>query len=139
MTFTESINTCLFKKYGSIEGRASRSEYWWFALFNTLPFILLVIIGIITGSFDDDSEIGMGMGIVLILFSIFFLAIIIPAITVSVRRLHDLGQSGWWIMGFIVLSAIPIVGSLVTIAMYVYFAMPGKAEANRFGDAPSLN
>lgn len=102
------------KNYAAFEGRARRKEFWYFILFFMLSFIVAGLV---------DSLIGLP-----ILSAIAFLGLIIPSISVSVRRLHDTGRSGWWYL----LSLVPIV-SLVLI---VFFVLDGESETNRFGANP---
>ena len=66
----------------------------------------------------------------------FYLGILIPTIAVAVRRLHDRNMSGWWYLGFIALSFIPVVGFLASIAMLVIFCLKGTDGDNRFGPDP---
>ena len=112
MTFNESVTTCL-KKYFVFEGRASRSEYWWFQLIVTPSYLISTII---------ENEIGY-----------FFLGItlftLIPAISAGVRRLHDTNRSGF----FLLISFIPIIGSFILL----FFLIPeGTKGKNRFGPDP---
>ena len=83
MTFGNAVSTCL-QKYVTFDGRASRSEYWWFYLFTVLISALGVVIESITG-----------MGIFSTLLS---LAIFLPSLAVGIRRCHDSNHSGWWII-----------------------------------------
>ena len=112
MTFTESVSTCL-KKYFVFEGRASRSEYWWFQLIVSPSYLISTIL---------ENEIGY-----------FFLGItlftLIPAISAGVRRLHDTNRSGF----FLLISFIPFIGGLVLL----FFLIPeGTKGKNRFGPDP---
>ena len=112
MTFGDSVSTCL-KKYFVFEGRASRSEYWWFQLIITPSYFISTIL---------ENEIGY-----------FFLGItlftLIPAISAGVRRLHDTNRSGF----FLLLSFIPFIGGLVLL----FFLVPeGTKGKNRFGSDP---
>ena len=112
MTFNESVSTCL-KKYFVFEGRASRSEYWWFQLIVSPSYFISTIL---------ENEIGY-----------FFLWItlftLIPAISAGVRRLHDTNRSGF----FLLLSFIPFIGGLVLL----FFLVPeGTKGKNRFGSDP---
>jgi len=104
MTFGESISTC-FSKYATFDGRATRSEYWWFALFT---FLVSVILGMI-------SETASG---------VFSLAVLLPSLAVGARRLHDTDRSGW----FLLLWLLPIVGWIVVL----FFAVQESKEPNRF-------
>ena len=112
MTFTESVSTCL-KKYFVFEGRASRSEYWWFQLIVSPSYFISTIL---------ENEIAY-----------FFLGItlftLIPAISAGVRRLHDTNRSGF----FLLISFIPFIGGLVLL----FFLIPqGTKGKNRFGSDP---
>ena len=112
MNFTESLNTCL-KKYFVFQGRASRSEYWWFQLIVSPSYFISTII---------ENEIGY-----------FFLGItlftLIPAISAGVRRLHDTNRSGF----FLLISFMPFIGGLVLL----FFLIPeGTKGKNRFGPDP---
>ncbi|WP_306602566.1 DUF805 domain-containing protein [Azonexus sp.] len=104
MTFGESISTC-FSKYATFDGRATRSEYWWFALFT---FLASVILGMI-------SETASG---------VFSLAVLLPSLAVGARRLHDTDRSGW----FLLLWLLPIIGWIVLL----FFATQESKEPNRF-------
>lgn len=104
MTFGESISTC-FSKYASFEGRASRSEFWWFFLFTVL----------VSAASGMVSEILSGL---------FSLGVLLPSLAVGARRLHDINKSGW----FLLLWLIPVIGWIVLI---FWAAQEGK-EPNRF-------
>ena len=118
----EKAIECLTKNYANFSGRASRSEYWYFALFVFIGIVLLMIIDSVTGFYDSKANIG--------LFStIFKLAIFIPQLAVSVRRLHDVDKSGWW--WFIAL--IPIIGIIWLLVLY---CTKGTEGENRFGSDP---
>lgn len=123
MTFSDSINVCLFKKYADFSGRASRSEFWWFTLFNALGIFAVIVLSgaigyIIGGLFTVFSAIPIGS-------IIYSLAVVVPSIAVVVRRLHDTGRSGWWY--FIVF--VPIVGSIVLLVMMCL----ESADENEYG------
>ena len=109
MTFSDSVSTCL-KKYFVFEGRACRSEYWWFQLIVSPSYFISTFL---------ENEIGY-----------FFLGItlftLIPAISAGVRRLHDTNRSGF----FLLISFIPFIGGLVLL----FFLIPeGTKGKNRFG------
>lgn len=115
---------CL-QQYADFEGRARRKEYWMFVLFN---FIIGFVLGIIDGLFGWLSpEIGLG-----VLGGIYSLAVIIPSLAVGVRRLHDIGKSGW--AYFIIL--IPIVGAIILL---VWFCREGVSGNNEWGEDPKAD
>ena len=109
MTFGESIKTC-FSKYADFSGRATRSEFWWWAL-----FVLLV-----SAAAGIISEVLSG---------IFSLAVLLPYLAVGARRLHDTDRSGWLQL----IGLIPLIGWIVLI---VWFAQEGK-EPNRYSSIPA--
>lgn len=117
MGFTEAVSTC-FSKYATFSGRALRSEYWFFYLFNILGSIVLSIV--------DSILFGMGGGL---LGGLFSLAMIIPSIAAGTRRLHDTGRSGWWQL----LWFIPVIGWILLI---VWLASEGSAQENAYGPHP---
>ena len=107
------------KNYAGFSGRSQRSEYWYFVLFYMLIYIVLAVI--------DAMVFGAGsMGI---LSSIYSLALFIPSLAVSVRRLHDTDRSGWWIL----IGLVPLIGWIVLIVFFVMDSTPGS---NRFGPNP---
>ena len=120
MNLIESVKTCL-KKYGVIDGRASRSEYWYFVLFYLLMNFILGAIEGLLGLFQDYNRS--------VLASIVSLFFIIPYITVSVRRLHDINRTGWWQL----LSIIPIIGWIV---LFFFHIKKSDDNDNRFGSNP---
>ncbi|HET8692319.1 MAG TPA: DUF805 domain-containing protein [Steroidobacteraceae bacterium] len=110
------------KKYAVFTGRSRRSEYWYFVLFYFLICIVLAIVDTMTGTMS--AQYGMG-----VLGSLFALAMVIPSIAVGVRRLHDIGKSGWWLLvGFI-----PLVGLIVLIVWACRDSQPGT---NAYGPNP---
>ena len=112
----------VLKKYATFSGRAQRAEYWWFYLISTLIIIGLSLIDQATGTLDEET----GMGLLTTLYS---LAILIPSIAVGVRRLHDTGRSGWWLL----IGLIPVIGSIVLIVFFVLDSEPGD---NAYGANP---
>ncbi len=100
MDFMTSVKTCLVSKYACFEGKATRPEFWWFALFNFL--VSCVLMGI-----------GHALGITW-LSSIYSLAVLIPGLAVGARRLHDINKSGWWQL----IALIPLIGAIVLIVFW---------------------
>ncbi|MCK9380404.1 MAG: DUF805 domain-containing protein [Sulfuritalea sp.] len=107
MTFGESIKTCL-SKYAAFDGRAARSEFWWWFLFT---FLASAAAGIVSET----------------LSALFSLAVLLPSLAVGARRLHDTDRSAW----FLLLWFIPIIGWIILI---VWAVQEGK-EPNRFSSA----
>lgn len=107
----------VLKNYAVFKGRARRQEYWYFFLINVIISIALSLIDSAMG----NPGAGEGAGI---LGTIYSLAILVPSIAVGVRRLHDTGRSGWWML----LGLIPIIGALVLIYFFVQDSHPGSNE-----------
>ncbi|HEY1119274.1 MAG TPA: DUF805 domain-containing protein [Acidimicrobiales bacterium] len=122
MSFTESVRTC-FQKYADFSGRAGRAEFWWFFLFVTLVSIGATIFDAILGLDFDAGAFG-DTGVLQILT---FLALFLPDLAVNVRRLHDTGRSGWWVL-------IVLVPCLGLIMMLVFCVTRGEAHANKYGE-----
>ena len=102
-------------------GRASRSEFWWFVLFN---FIISFVLGFVDGLFGMRGEYGWGL-----LGGLYALAVLLPSIGVAIRRLHDSGKTGWWLL----ISFIPIIGFIVLLVFYIQDSEPGP---NQYGENP---
>ncbi len=143
MSFSEAISTC-FSKYASFSGRAPRSEYWWWILFTWI--------------------VGIVLGWVPFVGLIFQLAVLLPTLAVTARRLHDTNRSGWWqllplgamaVMGAVVAAMAPsdpgagmsstmgvsmAIGGVIVLAtiilLIVWLASKGTAGDNRFGPDP---
>ena len=112
----------VLKKYTVFSGRAQRAEYWYFVLFNMLVGVGLALIDQATGTLDPETGVGL-------LGGLYSLAVLLPSLGVSVRRLHDTDRSGWWM--FIVL--IPVIG---VIALLIFFVQDSTAGTNEYGDNP---
>ncbi len=109
------------KQYATFGGRAQRAEYWYFVLFYALGIILLSFVDAATGTFNKEAGIGL-------LSALFIFAHLIPSIAVSIRRLHDIGRSGWWYL----LVFIPVAGPLVLL----FFSVQDSTEDNEYGPNP---
>ncbi len=121
------------RKYAVFGGRARRAEYWWFSL-------LVVLISIVAAFFDtmvtaplgapepsDANPFGnAGLGVVSVLVSLAFL---LPGLGASVRRLHDVDKSGWWVL----IAFIPLIGGLILL---FWFCTRGTQGPNKYGDDP---
>ena len=138
MGFAEAVTTCLKLKFITISGRAPRSEYWYFLLFQMTVYVLLFALLLLVTSFGDMiyGSFSTGGWIVLGLIAIFFLGTVIPAITVTVRRLHDRNLSGWWYLGMILASFVPFVGFIASLAFLVVMCLKGTDGENKYGPDP---
>lgn len=112
------------KRYADFEGRSRRKEYWMFQLGIFLLYIAVAVVGVVLGAALGDTA----SGIVMVPLLLVIFAIIVPALAVSVRRLHDQDKSGWWLL----INLIPFGG----IVLLVFFCMEGTAGSNRFGPDP---
>ena len=135
MSFTESIRTCI-SKFATFDGRASRSEFWWFYLFTVLVGFVGYIPLLILGALGATNSDGVVSGLVSILSVIFWIvwfivviALLIPLLAVGCRRLHDRGQSGWLQL----LLLVPC-GNIVLIVFWVLEGTPGD---NAYGPKPA--
>lgn len=114
MDFMTAVKHVL-ANYANFSGRARRSKFWWWALFAMIVSVVAQIV---------DGAIGMP-----ILYIITTLGLLIPNIAVAVRRMHDIGKSGWWIL----IVLIPLVG----IILYIYwFVQRGTVGPNDYGQDP---
>lgn len=118
MGLVEAVKTC-FAKYSTFTGRATRSEYWLFALFNFLVIIFWLFITVI---FAKDKSAAY---LIMALSGISMLVLIVPGLAVGVRRLHDVGKSGWWMF----VSFIPYIGGLILL----YYMCKGSTGDNEYG------
>ena len=114
MSFMDAVKSG-FSNYITIQGRAPRSAYWWWALFIFLPSIVL---GLADGGIFG-TVLGAGG----------LLGTLLPSITVGIRRLHDTGRTGWWLL----IVLVPVVGVIVLL---VFFVMRGNEGANDYGPDP---
>lgn len=108
--------TKVVKNFVVFQGRASRSEYWMFQLFNALIMFGIIIV---EAMIYEQPIIGV----------IYILAMILPNLSVSVRRMHDTGRSGWWLL----VSFVPVVGGLIFL---IFTLLASEAGSNRFGPNP---
>ncbi len=140
MTFGDAVRTCLTQKYVTFQGRASRSEYWWFNLFIYLCLGVIVGLGFAFGGIRgiETGDMPTLAIIMFVMSGVFFLAMILPLIAVAVRRFHDYNLSGWWYLGGIVLGMVPFVGFAASIAVFVITVLKGTAGDNKFGPDPLM-
>jgi len=106
----------VLKKYAVFSGRARRQEYWMYTLFNIIISVVLVIIDGIVGA----------QGIIVVLYC---LAVLVPGLAVSIRRLHDTNHSGWWLL----ISFVPLIGAIILLVFLVTDSQQGD---NQYGANP---
>ena len=114
----------VLKNYAVFSGRARRKEYWWFTLFNLIFVLALIAIAGITEIYSKTAAV-----VPYIIYIIYDLALIVPTLAVTVRRLHDTNRSGWWFF----IGLIPIAGSIVLLVFLALDSQPGE---NRYGPNP---
>lgn len=105
-----------WKNYVNFQGRARRKAYWMFVLFN---LIAVLIVGVIDGVLGTGGILG----------SIYGLAVFLPGLALLVRRLHDIGKSGWWVL----IGLVPLIGFIVLL---VFAVMDSQAGDNEYGPNP---
>jgi uncharacterized membrane protein YhaH (DUF805 family) len=104
------------KRYDEFYSRSQRAEYWYFTLFHVLIFLGLSLIDYVTGLYSAKAGAGLLSGL-------FLLAMLVPSIAVTIRRLHDTGRSGWWIF----ISFIPLIGSIALLVFLILDSAPDNA------------
>lgn len=105
----------VLQHYATFTGRARRREYWWFTLVN---LGVVVALSLVDAALDTGALTGL-----------YSLAVLVPALAVSVRRLHDTGRSGLWLL----ISLVPLVGGIVLL---VFLLLDGEPGTNRWGASP---
>ena len=135
MNFIQSISTCM-RKYVTFSGRATRSEFWWFYLFTVLvnlvatsqasSFLPTLLDG--QDMTENESSYFLNNFFFLYLSTITSLILLLPSLAVAVRRLHDVGRSGWWILiAFTVIGIIPLL---------IWYVTDAKDDENIYGPNP---
>lgn len=151
VSFKDAVWIYLREKYVTFSGRAPRSEYWWFFLFVTLGYIILgaITIGLAFGNLQIDPSTGLpvpvfpvALWIIIVIAGIFWLAVFLPTISVTVRRFHDRNLSGWWVLAVFVVPGVfsalgtEIPGILIYIASLVVCVLRGTDGPNKYGTDP---
>ncbi|MEO8650438.1 MAG: DUF805 domain-containing protein [Acidobacteriota bacterium] len=112
----------VLKKYAVFSGRARRKEYWLYVLFNTIFAIVAAVLDNVLGLAFRD--VGYGP-----IYALYGLLTLIPSLAVGVRRLHDIGKSGWYLL----LALIPCVGAIILL---VFAITDGDMGENEYGPDP---
>lgn len=126
MNFKTAVESVLKKNFANFNGRARRSEFWYYYLFT---FIVAIILNVVSAVLGGIPVLGLLVSIVVWLIVV---ALIIPGIAVGFRRLHDTGKSGL----FILVNLIPAVGSIVYLVLCAQDSQPGE---NQYGANPKGN
>ena len=116
------ITKCITKKYLDFSSRAPRKEFWLYIAFYVGGVFFLTVTDFFADTYERESGIGL-------FTSIFVLLNFIPYLAVSVRRLHDIDRTGWWVL----IAIIPIIGGVWLIVLYCF---KGNQGENRFGEDP---
>jgi len=112
----------VLRKYFGFDGRARRSEYWMFALISSIIFGGFAVIDYLTGTWNAEFTLGVTSGI-------YLLAVLLPSIAVTVRRLHDTDRTGWWML----IGIVPLIGPIV---MFIFTVLDSTPGPNRYGPNP---
>ena len=121
VSFSEAISLG-FKRYLYFNGRSSRAEVWWFVLFIWVATVILIIVDMLTGTYNAVAQRGLLSGL-------FGLATLIPSIALGARRLHDINRTGWWL----ILNVVPFIG---WIPLMVWAIFRGDEGPNQYGPDP---
>ena len=154
LDFGEAVRR-FYGNYVNAEGRAQRSAYWWVVLYQLIIYTVLIIIlfmadgsdqlldlvnEVLEGKSDadlqDDFQLGTSGLLAVFLIAIFAIVNFLPNIMLQIRRFHDLGQTGWLVLAFIILGALPGIGLFFDIANLIWFAVPGTNGPNQYGPDP---
>ena len=125
--FVDAAKKAVMHNYANFNGRASRSEYWWLFLFGFSISIPAMILDGLTGIVLIDAGAGISYGPFYVLTG---MGILLPGISVMVRRLHDSGRSGWWYF----IGLVPCVGFIILL---VFLIQDGQPHPNDYGEVPT--
>ncbi len=109
-------------------GRSRRTEYWMFQLFNFLVALALGLLAFGAGALSSEQD---GFSVFSISIGVFGLVSFIPALSITVRRLHDIGKSGWWYL----IAFVPLIGGLV---LFVFTLLDSDPDRNEYGPNPKV-
>jgi uncharacterized membrane protein YhaH (DUF805 family) len=120
MGFTEAVRSVIVERYADFQGRAPRSELWWFVVFYLALSLAVGAVGALSDTLGGILNLLVTIGL------------FVPIIAVQIRRLHDTDRTGWWVL----IGLIPLIGTIVLI---VFFVQRGTDGDNRFGPDPLGN
>ena len=142
--------TGAFRKYAVFSGRATRSEYWFFVLFNGVVTIALAVLAAAASLRAPTVHQSAAWTPAQLPILVYYVAALLPSLAVLVRRLHDTGRSGWWVFGaflagtlmafsnafpnYALILAIPAF--LLSLIILAFTIQDGEREANRYGPSP---
>jgi len=154
LSFGEAVRQ-FYGNYANADGRAQRSAYWWVLLYQLIIYgVLAVVIFMADGGpglfeqigefleaesgteIDDDFSLGTSGIFAIVLMGCFALTNLLPDIMLSIRRFHDLGQTGWLVLVFMFLGALPMIGFLADIVNFIWFMLRGTEGPNQYGPDP---
>jgi len=151
LDFGEAVRR-YYADYVNAEGRAQRSAYWWVLLYQLIIYcVLAVVVFMADGgpelfeaigfalegdNVDFDFNLGPSGIAALVLMAIFALVNFLPDIMLSIRRFHDLGQTGWLVLVFMIAGSLPVVGVIADIVNFVWFMVRGTEGSNQYGPDP---
>ena len=121
-TFGQAVKSC-FNQYCGFKGRASRAEFWWFALFTAIVgFVLGFVDGLLFTLTENEFFALLGFS------GLFQLGVFLPNLAVTARRLHDTDKSGWWMLLYLT-----IIGGIV---VFIFTLLRGNEGSNKYGEDP---
>lgn len=154
LRFGEAVRQ-YYANYANADGRAQRSAYWWVLLYQLIIYGVLAIVlymaegggqifemfissleGGTNASVRDDLKLGFSGIIAIVLMVCFAFSNFLPDIMLSIRRFHDLGQTGWLVLVFKVAGYLPVVGIFLALINFVWFMLRGTVGPNKYGRDP---
>lgn len=154
LSFGEAVRR-FYGNYANAEGRAQRSAYWWVMLYQLIIYGVLLIVlfmadggnqifeiinSVLEGDMDPQIDENLNLGasgiFAIILMTLFGLANFLPNIMLQIRRFHDLGQTGWLVLVFIIVGALPVIGMIADLANIIWFIFRGTNGPNKYGQDP---
>lgn len=121
MSMREALESAAKTNVFNYSGRASRSEYWWYVLFY---YIIIIAFGIAIMGDEHSAMADITLGVVC-------LTMFVPFLSLTVRRLHDIGKSAWWLL----VAFVPYVGAIILL---IFTLMPSENHPNQYGPVPNV-